>query len=172
MFTKLNRVLLASGLAIASAAMLSPAVFAQIITNGTSDASKVGALDGEILTVLTLTWVGSGTPSFTIPATGIISAQSLGTLTALGNVAYKITGVSAQNGVLKGDDGVQEIPYTLSFDSGSSIVTNTGEFVLSLVAANTPVTDRTLTLSNTNTVPNLKPQHYKDTLTLTTKSQL
>ena len=50
MFTKLNRVLLASGLAVGTAAMLSPAVFAQTANpNGKSaSADLVGTLPATV----------------------------------------------------------------------------------------------------------------------------
>jgi len=167
MFTKLNRVLLASGLAVASAAMLSPAVFAQTIT-GTSPI-QIGALDGEILQVFALTWT-PGIATFTIVPSGVITAHSLGSLTATGNVAYRITGVSARDGVLLGADSVQEIPYTLSFDGGGNITPTLNEFEVTTRAANVAITNAPLTLSSPGAAL-LAPQHYTDTLTLTTKAQ-
>ncbi len=167
MFTKLNRVLLASGLAIASAAMLSPAAFSQVVT-GTSPI-QIGALDGEILQVFALTWTPTNA-MFTIPSTGVISAESLGSLTATGNVAYQIEGVSANDGVLLGADNVQAIPYTLSFNNGGNIDPTLFPFNVATRAANVPITNETLTLSSPGASP-LNPQHYTDTLTLTTKAQ-
>jgi hypothetical protein len=166
MFTKLNRVLLASGLAIASAAMLSPAAFSQVVT-GTSPI-QVGALDGEILPVFTLTWT-PGNATFTILPTGVISAQSLGTLAATGNVAYQIAGSSAESGVLMGADNIQTIPYTLSFNGGGNITPTLAEFTVTTSAANVAITGATLSLSSL-AVANLTPQHFTDTLTLTTKA--
>ena len=157
---------MASGLAIASAALLSPAVFAQVINPGATPASKVGALDGEILPVFTLTWT-PGNATFTIPTTGLISAQSLGTLGATGTVAYKIIGVSTQDGALLGADGNQRIPYTLNFNNGPNITPSLAAFDVTTGAANVPISGATLSLSSLAVSP-LDPQHYTDTLTLTT----
>lgn len=170
MFTKLNRVLLASGLAVASAAMLSPAVFAQVITpNGTTGAS--GALDGEILPLLTLAWVGSGNTSFTIPTAGIANVP-LGTVAATGNVAYRIVGSSAKNGVLGGaTTPADTIAYTLKLGGGAVLNPTTADFTVftSVLTASLPATALTLDIA-AGVITTQSPQHYTDTLTLTTVS--
>lgn len=167
MFTKLNRVLLASGLAVASAAMLSPAVFAA------DTAFRV--LSGTIEPAFTLIWDNSITPiGFTITPTGV-DGQVLGNIAATGTVPYKIMGssISTNPGQLKGDDGNNYITYTLKL--GSNPVPNTtASFEVyssgSGLKADFPSTALTLDIAE-NQVTGKPAQVYTDTLTLTTQAQ-
>ena len=164
MFTKLNRALLASGLALASAALLSPAAFADVTIQ------KI--LSGNIDPTFTFTWDYTPTP-FTILSTGVITNQTLGTLTATGNVNYKIVGSSTKGGFLEGTTkAAKKIHYTLSFDNGAAIFISAvplEEFNVTTALANANISAATLSLSSVGAA-DLTPQTYEDTLTLTTKA--
>ena len=164
MFTKLNRVLLASGLAVASAAMLSPVAFAQTVD------SDFRVLNGTLLSAFTLTWTGNPSPvAFTIQPTGT-TTQALGTIAATGNVQYKITATtnSGTPGSLKGASGAT-IPYALKLDA-ATLPNTTSPFNVHTSGVTTDplvATSLTLTIEGADTVGKLA-EVYTDTLTLST----
>ena len=163
MFTKLNRVLLASGLAIASAAMLSPAAFAvDFVAN---------PLNGTVAAEFAITWPGPAT--FAIPAAG--ANQSLGNVGTTANAAYKIQAKSANASVLVGVAPLliaDTIAYTLTFNGVANITPNAaGNVTIFDSAASTASIDLPLTLQ-TNSTSGKPFGTYTDLLTLTISSNL
>ena len=164
MFTKLNRVLLASGLAIASAAMLSPAVFAQ---------SQSTVLNGTIPTVFTVTWSAGPNTPFSIASDGTATNVPLGTVLATGNVLFTVKAISPTGGKLVGvTTPTENIDYTVTLANPG-----TGVAVIPVaspgIAVTAPVTSlasAALTLDTTTHTATISPQVYTDTLTLTTSA--
>lgn len=117
MFTKLNRVLLVSGLAVASAALLSPSAFGQATT------------DNEPVTVtgnvqpLTDIVVTPGGNTFDVSFNTAVVDQQVATVAYKTNVIgnWKITaeGDSATPGTLETPDTNAVIPYTIGIQGGA-----------------------------------------------------
>ncbi len=164
MFTKLNRVLLASGLAVGTAAMLSPAVFAQ---------TQPTLLNGTIPTVFTLGWTASGTTAFAISSTGVATNVSLGDVTATGNAPFTVKASSPTGGKLVGVTTTsQNIDYTvtLAAPGTGTPVTPLASPGTAVTASVTSLASAALTLDTTTNSGTLSPQVYTDTLTLTTSA--
>ena len=113
MFTKLNRVLLASGLAIASAAMLSPAAFAQL--------SSVGTITAQVNAFHTIAWTYTAGTLILLP--NGLTAETIGTVTTTTNdpLGTKIVASSANGGVLSNGVVANNIAYTLDFDTSTAV---------------------------------------------------
>jgi hypothetical protein len=120
MFTKLNRVLLASGLAIASAALLSPAAFAD---------TAVGVINAQIGTNNAIS-SANFTGSFNFPSPNVgVTNQPLGTINIKTNNAAGFTlEAYSLNGVAAGDAAQLElvsggvtypIQYTVTLGGGA-----------------------------------------------------
>ena len=156
--TKLNRVLLASGLAITSAAMLSPAVFAAPTAPNT--------LSGTVAQVLDIAWINPDL-EFAIPPAGV-SNQKIGDITTSSNVAtYRIFATSGNNGVLSdGATPAKTVTYDISLNGATPVLPdNTGAVVLLNQTSGLSLPAQPLTL---NTVANVLPAGtYTDLLTLT-----
>jgi hypothetical protein len=163
MFTKLNRVLLASGLAVASAAMLSPASFAVD--------TQSNILSGNVVDILDIAW-NNFTPTFTIVQAA--GSRTIGDITTSSNVAaYKVFAKSDNGALLSDGAGTPKtVAYTLSLAGGGAtdLSPNTaGTAVLLDATTGAAIGAQTLTL---NTVANLLPAgDYTDTLTLTIVKQ-
>jgi hypothetical protein len=155
---------LASGLAVGTAALLSPAAFADTIV--------AHPLNGTVDPVFAITW--SGPPAtFVIPAAG--ADQTLGDVGTTANAAYKIQAKSANASVLIGEApllNTDTIAYTLTFNDVSGITPNAAgnvtifDSVASTASITLPLTLQTLSTSG-------KPfGTYTDLLTLTISSNL
>jgi hypothetical protein len=96
----------------------------------------------------------------------------LGTVAATGNVAYRIVGSSAKDGVLGGvATPAETIAYTLKLGGGAVLNPTTASFTVftSTLTADLPATALTLDIVAAD-VTGKSVQHYTDTLTLTTVS--
>ena len=172
MFTKLNRVLLASGLAIASAALLIPAAFAA------PTAQKSDTVAVELPVNVTLSWTGVPTvpPTIESSITAAITNSPLGTVSATGNVAYKIQASSASDGTLNSsvNPTTEKIPYTISLVTGATNQAPLTVPVASLFtsASTASLADQALSFSTTQTdTTAFVPATFSDTLTLTVSAQ-
>lgn len=182
MFTKLNRVLLASGLAIASAAMLSPAAFAAPIK---ADGTPL-VVTGTPTAFAAITVTGSGN-SFPITYGTAISNQKIAT------VAYSTNAIGAWHVDVAGDVDSKtpafleapgltaKIPFTVSLGSGSLVApaTTTVPAVLSqgsILSTDTSVVDTTQDLAINILAPDTKVptapdgSPYAETLSVTLTS--
>ena len=171
MFTKLNRVLLASGLAVASAAMLSPAVFAQSATDSASD-----TVAADYKAKVTIAWidvpaVAAILDDTTIVGEVVLANSPLGTVSTTSNTQYRITAQSLNDGNLKGVANNELLPYTISLADGVQNLTP-----LDLPAASAPsillpttteLNAKALTFSVPSTAKPLLFDTFNDTLTLT-----
>jgi hypothetical protein len=166
MFTKLNRVLLASGLAIGTAALLSPAAFAQ--------SQDTTVLNGTISPVFTLTWTANPTTAFSITPDGTASNVSLGTVSAGGNVLFTVKASSPTGGKLVGQtENNETIDYAvlLASPGGTGLPVTPAVFPGTAITASVnSLASTALTLNTTGSSGILSPQIYTDTLTLTTSA--
>ncbi|MBE9241908.1 hypothetical protein [Synechocystis salina] len=167
MFTKFNQVLLASGLVIGSAVMLSPAAFAQ-----TSDGGEV---TGNIAAVQTVDFI----PQVSVAVTANLANQTLpfGTLEAESNVTWDMEVKSANAGLLEHiDDPTQTISYELEVAQVTDLGTSAG--FVTFINPNTdyPVYDggtnsTGLTTTNVNlklgNTTSKKAGNYTDNITFT-----
>jgi len=171
MFTKLNRVLLASGLAVASAALLIPAAFAA------PTASVPNTVAVDLPVDVTLSWTGVPTvpPTIASSPTASITNSPLGTVSATGNVAYKIQASSASDGTLNSsvNPTTEKIPYTISLATGATNHAPLTVPVASLFTSTlTAPLSQPLTFSTTQTdTTAFVPATFSDTLTLTVSAQ-
>ena len=178
MFTKLNRVLLASGLVIASAAMLSPSAFAQITVTATPL-----VVTGTPTAFAAITVTGSGN-AFPITYNTAITNQKIAT------VAYSTNAIGVWHVDVAGDaDGLApafleaptltaKIPFTVGLGSIAAVspattavpaVLNTGTIALT----DTSVVDTTQDLVINILAPDTKVptaplgSPYAETLSVT-----
>jgi hypothetical protein len=176
MFTKFNRVLLASGLVLTSLVGFGSSAFAQESPDSTQ---------GQVLTVTanpytSISWtVTSGAFTYDVDYGESLPEVS----TIIGTVAYAtnvigdwaITATSTKGGVLEGVDEVSiKLPYTLKLGAGSAVTPTTDTLLLSNTVTNEPVDTTALLymeVSDDNGTDATKikvvAQDYKDTVTLT-----
>ena len=130
MFTKLNRVLLASGLAIASAAMLSPAAFAD---EGGVAGSAAFNLDtvGNVLGVATAASVGkNGASAWAFQDGTSNSAGALGSAGVIDITTFNATSVGNVNDsadpnlVTAQENGMDYPDIKLGTEAGDEIINN------------------------------------------------
>ncbi|MBD2653153.1 hypothetical protein H6G45_06555 [Synechocystis sp. FACHB-383] len=178
MFTKFNQVLLASGLVIGSAVMLSPAAFANP-TNSEGDGIGV-----EVPEVELLTWTATKTPGTPEELTlyTALSETVVGTVNVKSNDAagFTVAVTSDNEGILKTGDGVAsylQMPYTLYYGPNGSTASvtltsgeGTAETPAALIAdcASSTGCDRDVAISVLQSNVNGKAHGiYSDTLTFT-----
>jgi hypothetical protein len=177
MFTKFNQILLASGLVIGSAVILSPAAFAD--TAG----QTVTATANPITEITWTAGSGSFTHSFDYGDTIQGNAADVGTVAYVTNVIgnWDIKASSGNTGGNIGKlvgvtDNTVALPYALKLGTGGTYLQptadGTGAVLLSGAVSNTPVdTSDTLYLQigTPSTPQELKviAQNYTDTVTLT-----
>jgi hypothetical protein len=183
MFTKLNRVLLASGLAIASAALLSPSAFANPPAGTTSNSGSV-TVTGTVQPY-TLITVTDGNKNFNIDYDTAVDDQPIATVTYITNVqgvwTINAVGDSTTPGTLETDgaDGITAvIPYTVKLGAGaditpgtaiSTVTTNTlatGTVSTAIVEQTTPVTLSLKIAASATHVPTKPTTAYSEVITL------
>ncbi len=142
MFTKLNRVLLASGLAVASAALLSPSAFAESATGNL-------VVTGTPTPFATMTVGGAGN-SFTITYNTGITGQKIADVAystnVLGNWTIKVAGDSDAKtpGQLEAAGLTAVIPFTVALGGGTAVAPGTTATPTTLTSGNIPVTATTV----------------------------
>jgi hypothetical protein len=168
MFTKLNRVLLASGLAIASAAMLSPAVFAQTSTDDDS-----GIVAADYKAKVTIAWIGVPAVAAILDDTitvgeVVLTNSPLGTVSTTSNTQYRITAQSLNDGSLLGANNGVLLPYTISLVGGEQdlkpLNVNPPNILFPTI---TELNNNALTFSVPSTTKPAQFDTFSDTLTLT-----
>ena len=177
MFTKLNRVLLASGLAVASAALLSPSAFAE-----SANGSLV--VTGTPAAFAAMTVTGSGN-TFPITYNTGISAQKIATVAystnVLGNWNIKVVGDSDGKtaGELEAPTLTATIPFTVGLGGGTAVAPGATATPATLTSGNIAVTATTVVdttedlqiniLANDTKVPTatVDGSPYAETLSLT-----
>lgn len=182
MFTKLNRVLLASGLAVASAALLSPSAFAE-------GANGSLVVTGTPAAFAAMTVTGSG-DTFPITYNTGISAQKIATVAystnVLGNWNIKVAGDSDTKapGQLEATGLTAVIPFTVGLGVGTAVTPGTTATPATLTSGNIAVTATTVVdttedlkiniLANDTKVPTatVAGSPYAETLSLTFTSGL
>ena len=184
MFTKLNRVLLASGLAVASAALLSPSAFA---APGTTSSGTV-PIQGNVQPYTNIVVSPLGTATFSVSFNTAVVANPVATVAYTTNVIgnWRITaegGNAGKEGTLVSGDTTATIPYTLSLAGGAGVQPgasgNTSQILKDgSVPANGPITEVTassltidITAPNTK-VPTAPTSAYTEIVTLVFTSDL
>lgn len=167
MFTKFNRVLLASGLVLTSLVGFGSAAFAQ-----TSDG---GIITGNIPVEQTIAF----TPEASVEVTANLASQDLvfGSVEAGSNVTWDMSAKSANAGLLEHTvDASQTISYQLEVSQVADLGTSEGFVTLTVANTDYPVydggTDSTgLTATNVTLklgdTTSKKAGNYTDTVTLT-----
>lgn len=147
MFTKLNRVLLASGLAVASAALLSPSAFA---SPGTTSSSGTVTVTGNVQPYTNIVVTPGGGNTFNVDFNTAVVDQPVATVDYTTNVQgvwtiNAVGGNAGKEGQLVSPDSTATIPYTLKLGSGGSVTPGTAAASVG-VGTNTLATG---TLTNT-----------------------
>jgi hypothetical protein len=179
MFTKLNRVLLASGLAVASAALLSPSAFA---APGTTASSGTVTVTGNVQPYTNIVVTPGPDNTFAVDFNVAVVDKAVAAVDYTTNVQgvwtiNAVGGNAGKEGQLVSADTTATIPYTLKLGSGAAVTpgtaataagTNTlatGTLTNTIVEVAGASLTASITAANTK-VPTAPTSAYAETVTL------